>query len=124
MMVWSHHSVCPVWNPNQNTPIPFKPDNRMYPVIFELKKGILLSRSTYKVARYIDFVPHDGPFVKYYNYLKRFQADMDDPRHVGVLSLYNAQTNPHTKRFVHSRANELFVPMTTLGIHYNNPPTS
>ena len=76
----------------------------MYPVIFEPKNDILLSRFTYRVTSYIDYAPYINSFVKIHNSLKRFQADMDDPRHVGVMSLYNAQASSHIKRFVYPKA--------------------
>ena len=49
------------------------PGNRMYPVIFEPKNDILLSRSTYKVTSYVDFAPYIGLFVKFHNHLKGFK---------------------------------------------------
>ena len=59
----------------------------MKPVTFEPQKKIRLSRSTYKVNRYIDFKLHKETFKQFGHYMVRFLKDIHDPRYVG--NLYN-----------------------------------
>ena len=42
------------------------------PIVFEPKRKIRLSRSTYKVNSYIDFRPYQNYFKKFETYLHRF----------------------------------------------------
>ena len=46
------------------------------PIAFEPKRKIRLSRSTYKVNRYIDFRPYQDSFKKFETYLHRFSRDL------------------------------------------------
>ena len=55
------------------------------PIVFEPKRKIRLSRSTYKVNSYIDFRPYQNPFKKFETYLHRFSRDLRDPDYVGAL---------------------------------------
>ena len=55
------------------------------PIVFEPKRKIRLSRSTYKVNSYIDFRPYQDSFKKYETYLHRFSRDLSDPDYVGAL---------------------------------------
>ena len=48
----------------------------MEPIVFEPKKKITLSRSTYKVNNYIDFRPYQDSFKKFEMYLHRFSRDL------------------------------------------------
>ena len=55
------------------------------PIVFEPKRKIRLSRSTYKVNSYIDFRPYQDSFKKFETYLHRFSRDLQDPDYVGAL---------------------------------------
>ena len=55
------------------------------PIVFEPKRKIRLSRSTYKVNSYIDFRPYQNSFKKFETYLHRFSRDLQDPDYVGAL---------------------------------------
>ena len=55
------------------------------PIVFEPKRKIRLSRSTYKVNSYIDFRPYQNSFKKFETYLHRFSRDLWDPDYVGAL---------------------------------------
>ena len=46
------------------------------PIVFEPKRKIRLSRSTYKVNSYIDFRPYQNSFKKFETYLYRFSRDL------------------------------------------------
>ena len=46
------------------------------PIVFEPKRKIRLSRSTYKVNSYIDFRPYQHSFKKFETYLHRFSRDL------------------------------------------------
>ena len=46
------------------------------PIVFEPKRKIRLSRSTYKVNSYIDFRPYQDSFKKFEMYLHRFSRDV------------------------------------------------
>ena len=46
------------------------------PIVFEPKRKIRLSRSTYKVNSYIDFRPYQDSFKKFETYLHRFSRDL------------------------------------------------
>ena len=64
---------------------PLKPGGMIEPVVFEPKRKIRLSRSTYKVNSYIDFRPYQNAFKKFESYLNRFSRDLRDPDYVGAL---------------------------------------
>ena len=64
---------------------PLKPGGMVEPIVFEPKKKIRLSRSTYKVNSYIDFRPYQNAFKKFETYLHRFSRDLRDPDYVGAL---------------------------------------
>ena len=55
------------------------------PIVFEPKRKIRLSRSTYKVKSYIDFRPYQDSFKKFETYIHRFSRDLWDPDYVGAL---------------------------------------
>ena len=55
------------------------------PIVFEPKRKIRLSRSTYKVNSYIDFRPYQNSFKKFETYLHRFSRDLQDPDYFGAL---------------------------------------
>ena len=64
---------------------PLKAGEMIEPVVFEPKRKIRLSRSTYKVNSYIDFRPYQNSFKKFETYLHRFSRDLRDPDYVGAL---------------------------------------
>ena len=55
------------------------------PIVFEPKRKIRLSRSTYKVNSYIDFRPYQDSLRKFETYLHRFSRDLQDPDYVEAL---------------------------------------
>ena len=64
---------------------PLKAGEMIEPIVFEPKRKIRLSRSTYKVNSYIDFRPYQNSFKKFEMYLHRFSRDLQDPDYVGAL---------------------------------------
>ena len=59
-------------------------------VIFEPQPRIMLSRSTYKVTSFIDFMPHREAFKKFEAFFRKFKNNINDPDHVGPLINVNA----------------------------------
>ena len=55
---------------------PLKAGEMIEPIVFETKRKIRLSRSTYKVNSYIDFRPYQDSFKKFETYLHRFSRDL------------------------------------------------
>ena len=55
---------------------PLKAGEMIEPIVFEPKRKIRLSRSTYKVNSYIDFRPYQNSFKKFETYLHRFSRDL------------------------------------------------
>ena len=68
-----------------------KAGSRIEPIIFEPQRKIKLSRSTYKVTSYVDFKPYKQAFKQFGQYMRKFLADLHDPRYVATL--YKAGTN-------------------------------
>ena len=68
-----------------------KVGNRIEPIIFEPQRKIKLSRSTYKVTSYVDFKPYKQAFKQFGQYMRKFLADLRDPRYVATL--YKVGTN-------------------------------
>ena len=68
-----------------------KVGNRIEPIIFKPQRKIKLSRSTYKVTSYVDFKPYKQAFKQFGQYMRKFLADLHDPRYVATL--YKAGTN-------------------------------
>ena len=64
---------------------PLKAGELIEPIVFEGKRKIRLSRSTYKVNSYIDFRPYQDSFKKFEVYIHRFSRDLWDPDYVGAL---------------------------------------
>ena len=46
------------------------------PIMFEPKRKIRLSRSTYKVNSYVDFRPYQDSFKKFEAYINQFSRDL------------------------------------------------
>ena len=57
-----------------------KAGDMIEPIVFEPKRKIRLSQSTYKVNSYIDFRPYQNSFKKFETYLHRFSRDLQDSR--------------------------------------------
>ena len=55
---------------------PLKVGEVIEPIVFEPKRKIRLSRSTYKVNSYIDFRPYQDSFKKFEAYIYRFSRDL------------------------------------------------
>ena len=55
---------------------PLKTGKLIEPIVFEPKRKIRLSRSTYKVNSYIDFRPYQDSFKKFETYIHRFARDL------------------------------------------------
>ena len=68
-----------------------KVGNKIEPIIFEPQHKIKLSRSTYKVTSYVDFKPYKQVFKQFGQYIRKFLADLHDPRYVDTL--YKVGTN-------------------------------
>ena len=64
---------------------PLKAGELIEPIVFEPKRKIRLSRSTYKVNSYIDFRPYQDSFKKFEVHIHRFSRDLQDPDYVGAL---------------------------------------
>ena len=64
---------------------PLKAGELIEPIVFEPKRKIRLSRSTYKVNSYIDFRPYQDSFKKFKAHIHRFSRDLRDPDYVGAL---------------------------------------
>ena len=67
---------------------PLKAGEMIKPIVFEPKRKIRLSRSTYKVNSYIDFRPHQNSFKKFEMYLHRFSTDLRGSRLCWSISKY------------------------------------
>ena len=68
-----------------------KVGNKIEPIIFEPQRKIKLSWSTYKVTSYVDFKPYKQAFKQFGQYIRKFLADLHDPRYVDTL--YKVGTN-------------------------------
>ena len=55
---------------------PLKTGELIEPIVFEPKRKIRLSRSTYKVNSYIDFRPYQDSFKKFKTYINQFSRDL------------------------------------------------
>ena len=64
---------------------PLKAGKLIEPIVFEPKRKIRLSRSTYKVNSYIDFRPYQDSFKKFEAYIQKFSRDLQNPDYVGAL---------------------------------------
>ena len=58
---------------------PLKAGDLIEPIVFEPKRKIRLSRSTYKVNSYIDFRPYQDSFKEFEACIHRFSRDLWDP---------------------------------------------
>ena len=81
------------------------------PIVFEPKRKIRLSRSTYKVNSYIDFRPYQDSFKKFEMYLHRFSRDLRDPDYVGALVNMH-RIKEENYEYIIKRNKSFFGPMT------------
>ena len=79
------------------------------PIVFEPKRKIRLSRSTYKVN--IDFRPYQDSFMKFEMYLHRFSRDLRDADYVGVLVNMH-RIKEENYGYIIKRGKSYFGPMT------------
>ena len=80
-------------------------------IVFEPKRKIRLSRSTYKVNSYIDFRPYQDSFKKFEMYLHRFSRDLQDPDYVGAL-VNRHRIKEENYEYIIKRNKSDFGPMT------------
>ena len=80
-------------------------------IVFEPKRKIRLSRSTYKVNSYIDFRPYQNSFKKFETYLHRFSRDLQDPDYVGALVNMN-RFKEENYEYILKRKKSYFSPTT------------
>ena len=81
------------------------------PIVFEPKRKIRLSRSTYKVNSYIDFRPYQDSFKQFETYLHRFSRDLQDPDYVGALANMN-RFKEENYEYILKRKKSYFGPTT------------
>ena len=81
------------------------------PIVFEPKRKIRLSRSTYKVNSYIDFRPYQDSFKKFETYIHRFSRDLWDPEYVGALVNMH-RIKEENYEYIIKRNKSYFHPMT------------
>ena len=90
---------------------PLKAGEMIEPIVFEPKRKIRLSRSTYKVNSYIDFRPYQNSFKKFETYLHRFSRDLQDPDYVGALVNMN-RFKEENYEYILKREKSYFGPTT------------
>ena len=90
---------------------PLKAGELIEPIVFEPKRKIRLSRSTYKVNSYIDFRPYQGSFKKFETYIHRFSGDLQDPDYVGALVNMH-RIKEENYEYIIKRNKSYFSPMT------------
>ena len=90
---------------------PLKAGEMIEPIVFEPKRKIRLSRSTYKVNSYIDFRPYQNSFKKFQTYLHRFSRDLRDPDYVGALVNMN-RFKEENYEYIIKRKKSYFGPTT------------
>ena len=90
---------------------PLKAGKVIEPIVFEPKRKIRLSRSTYKVNSYIDFRPYQNSFKKFEMYLHKFSTDLQDPDFVGALVNMN-RFKEENYEYIQKRKKSYFGPTT------------
>ena len=90
---------------------PLKAGEMIEPIVFEPKRKIRLSRSTYKVNSYIDFRPYQNSFKKFETYLHRFSRNLRDPDYVGALVNIN-RFKEENYEYILKRKKSYFGPTT------------
>ena len=85
-----------------------KVGNNIEPIIFEPQRKIKLSRSTYKVTSYVDFKPYKQAFKQFGQYIRKFLADLHDPRYVDTLYKVGTKTGYSSNRREENKTNIFF----------------
>ena len=88
------------------------------PIVFEPKRKIRLSRSTYKVNSYIDFRPYQDSFKKFEAYIHRFCRDLWDPDYVGALVNMH-RIKEENYEYIRKRGKAYFSPTTCRDATYD-----
>ena len=85
-----------------------KVGNKIEPIIFEPQRKIKLSQSTYKVTSYVDFKPYKQAFKQFGQYIRKFLADLHDPRYVDTLYKVWTETGYSSNRREENKTNIFF----------------
>ena len=85
-----------------------KVGNKIEPIIFEPQRKIKLSRSTYKVTSYVDFKPYKQAFKQFGQYIRKFLADLHNPRYVDTLYKVGTKTGYSSNRREENKTNIFF----------------
>ena len=97
---------------------PLKAGELIEPIVFEPKRKIRLSRSTYKVNSYIDFRPYQDSFKKFEAYIHRFSRDLQDPDYVGALVNMH-RVKEENYEYIKKRGKAYFGPTTCRDATYD-----
>ena len=90
---------------------PLKAGELIEPIVFELKRKIRLSRSTYKVNSYIDFRPYQDSFKNFEAYIHRFSRDLQDTDYIGALVNMH-RIKEENYEYIKKRGKAYFCPAT------------
>ena len=97
---------------------PLKVGELIEPIVFEPKRKIRLSRSTYKVNSYIDFRPYQDSFKKFEAHIHRFSRDLQDPDYVGALvNMHRGKEENY--EYIRKRGKAYFGPTTCRDATYD-----
>ena len=75
------------------------PENKqgwLHPVIFEPQNKIQLTRSSYQVTTFLDFVPFMNSFLTVQEYIKNFKKDIKDPNYFNKIQHKSTNVFPIT----------------------------
>ena len=97
---------------------PLKAGELIEPIVFDPKRKIRLSRSTYKVNSYIDFRPYQDSFKKFEAYIHRFSRDLWDPDYIGAL-VNMQRIKEENYEYIKKRGKAYFGPMTCRDATYD-----
>ena len=97
---------------------PLKAGELIEPIVFEPKRKIRLSRSTYKVNSYIDFRPYQDSFKKFEAYIHRFSRDLWDPDYIGALVNMH-RIKEENYEYIKKRGKAYFGPVTCRDATYD-----
>ena len=98
---------------------PLKAGELIEPIVFEPKRKIRLSRSTYKVNSYIDFRPYQDSFKKFEAYIHRFSRDLWDPDYIGALVNMH-RIKEENYKYIKKRGKAYFGPVTCRDATYDS----
>ena len=88
------------------------------PIVFEPKRKIRLSRSTYKVNSYIDFRPYQDSFKRFETHIHQFSRDLQDPDYVRALVNIH-RIKEENYEYIKKRGKAYFGPMTCRDATYD-----